>query len=383
MPVDTGEKRNEVFIVGAGLSKQVHDQMPLLMDLSSVVEEKFKTNPTFQSDRIKPFIQNGDFELLLSYLHTDSPWKSPSESLDDKSLFFQIADVIADEIIERETASLIYDKLPVWLEKLEIYFDWFQPTVISFNYDTILERAAWLSKSFNGERASFSQHIYATHLYLPIMQDIRVPSSRARIPDSLGRGLPTFRLIKLHGSINWFYSGSDDFPGEQVYFAEAQKNNPKDDYQIIEPYVLNKQRLIIPPVSEKTSFYSNFLVRALWKESMEALKDAERIFFIGYSLPQTDLMTMQLLLSSISSEAEVFVVSEGNQQDTKKQELIERYKNAIPQVEDRINTKYVCKNAIFELARDLTGDDPQVYNINPSRKLPKDEDLLMLWNREE
>jgi hypothetical protein len=40
--------------------------------------------------------------------------------------------------------------------------------------------------------------------------------------DELDRS--TFRLIKLHGSINWFYSGGEQFPGEQIYFREVDSD---------------------------------------------------------------------------------------------------------------------------------------------------------------
>lgn len=372
------EPKDDVFILGAGFSKAVHDNMPLIADLDKAIQEKFVENPLFSSDRLSRFIQNGNFEILLSYLGADAPWKTPGETWSDKSLFHSIAEEIATEIIEQETASINPTSIPLWLQKLVIYFDWFRTPVITFNYDTIVERAAWLPKDFSGDKRSFASSINASHLYLPIMQDIRVSNPKARIGNPLGR--TTFNLIKLHGSINWFYSGTDAFPGEQVFFAETQKNNPKDDYQEIQLYAQHKSRLIIPPVSEKSGFYANFLVRALWKSARDALTKAPKVYFIGYSLPETDLITRQLLLDSVPSDAEIYIVSNGTPVDPSKQELIARYKRAMPQVDDaNFKSDFISDTCLQDLASELLGPDANAYNefAAPVRN----EELNQLWEQ--
>lgn len=378
MPDKPVQPRDDVFVLGAGFSKAVHCDMPLITDLNTIVKEQFASNALFASERLSRFIQNGNFEVLLSYLSTDAPWKTPAEMWSDKSLFHTIAEVIASEIIERETRCVGPTSQPIWLQKLAIYLDWFRTPVITFNYDTILERASWFPKVFSGENRSFAGGIQSAHLYLPIMQDIRVSNPRVRLGDPLGRS--TFRLIKLHGSINWFYSGTDTFPAEQVYFAETQKDNPRDDYQVVQPYAQNKTRLLIPPVSEKSAFYSNFLVRALWKSARDALTKAPKIYFIGYSLPETDLTTRQLLLSSVQPNAEIFIVSKGAASEVSKKELVARYKRAMPQVPSaKFSTRYITETCLQDLAWDLLGSDPDVYN---QYSMPRSNaDLNRLWGQ--
>jgi hypothetical protein len=378
VPDKPTQPSNDVFVLGAGFSKAVHEDMPLIADLNRIVQEKFGGDSLFAADRLSRFIQNGNFEVLLSYLGTDAPWKTPAETWSDRSLFHTIAETIAVEIIERETRCNTPSSQPIWLQKLAIYFDWFRNPVISFNYDTILERAAWFPKVFSGERKSFASGINAAHHYPPTMQDIRASNPKVSIGNPLGRS--TFPLIKLHGSINWFYSGTDSFPGEQVYFAETHKDNPRDDYQIVQVYAQNKSRLIIPPVSEKSAFYSNFLVRSLWKGARDALTKAPKIFFIGYSLPETDLTTRQLLLSSVQPEAEIFIVSRGDPSSKEKKELIARYRKALPQVaKAKFNTRYISASCVQDLAWELLGSDPNVYN---QYAMPQpDTDLTRLWEQ--
>lgn len=367
--------RQEVFVLGAGFSKALYEGMPLMNELNEIVKDRFGQDPLLADQRIQRFIKNNDFEMLLSYLSSDAPWKTPSEYWSDKALFRRIADLIALEIMSRETSGLVPSSMPIWLQKLVIYFDWHKVNVITFNYDTIVERAAWFPKStFEGERRSFARNICGCNLYPPIMQDVE---RTGRNP--LGR--ITFKMTKLHGSINWFYSGTDAFPGEQVSFVEVQKDDPFRDYERLAPYLQGKQRLIIPPVSDKTTFYTNFLVRTLWKRAKDALSEAHKVFFIGYSLPVTDLTTHQLLLSTVKPEAEIYIVSKGHPDE--KEKLIQRYKDALPQITNEVQFKldFITENPLQDLAWELLGTDPQAYNQNPSAAGRTDEDLTRIWQR--
>lgn len=67
--------------------------------------------------------------------------------------------------------------------------------------------------------------------------------------------------------------------------------------------------LIIPPVSEKTTYFNNETIRALWREAGKALRDASTVYIIGYSLPPSDLgMQMFLRGNQPSPKTRVFVV---------------------------------------------------------------------------
>jgi hypothetical protein len=139
----------------------------------------------------------------------------------------------------------------------------------------------------------------------------------------------TFRLIKLHGSINWFFTGSENFVGEQIYFIPVTSNSPMTDArqlgEVLEINSMDLVPLIVPPVSEKTSFYNNLLVRTLWTSFREALEEAEEIYCIGYSLPQTDF-SLRLFLSAFAGENKsIFVVNSATGQDA--ESLLSNYKS--------------------------------------------------------
>ena len=110
--------------------------------------------------------------------------------------------------------------------------------------------------------------------------------------------IDTFSLFKLHGSVNWFYSGRDDFFGETVYYSDIPPLGR--DYLQSEEFLASlardKESLIIPPVNEKTTYFNNETVKALWREAGFAFRRAKKVFVIGYSLPDSDL-GMRLFLS--------------------------------------------------------------------------------------
>ena len=143
----------------------------------------------------------------------------------------------------------------------------------------------------------------------------------------------TFKLLKLHGSTNWYFSGDEDFPGEQVYYTPVDSPLPSRDYENMRVYVERNQigltPMIIPPVAEKGTFYRNRLVNSLWTAFRGAIDRAEEVFIVGYSLPMTDL-SMSLFLTAHAKDftgtVHVVDVVIGDA----KEALLDRYRRAFP-----------------------------------------------------
>ena len=61
-------------------------------------------------------------------------------------------------------------------------------------------------------------------------------------------------------------------------------------------FVMDKQRFIIPPVYDKSTLLSHESIRSLWYQANHlALGLADRLYVIGYSLPETDFAMRSLL----------------------------------------------------------------------------------------
>ena len=135
---------------------------------------------------------------------------------------------------------------------------------ITFNYDLCLEY------TFNYFQAPFSYCINET------LEDNIIP------------------LLKLHGSLNWFAND------ENIYELNVTELNAKQtdkDWecffdpptQIIKTKGLDHTSnapVIVPPSWDKGGFQRQ--IQPAWKVASKCLREAEYLFFIGYSMPESD-----------------------------------------------------------------------------------------------
>ena len=97
----------------------------------------------------------------------------------------------------------------------------------------------------------------------------------------------------MHGSLNWLYCHSCTSlkltlqrKGASVIFArDVRCDNINCN--------ANYQHLIIPPTFFKVM--SNYYLRQIWYKTELALRDADRIFFCGYSFPDADIHIKYLM----------------------------------------------------------------------------------------
>ena len=135
---------------------------------------------------------------------------------------------------------------------------------ISLNYDTVLEHAL--------NEARIRWHYRHVHSTVP------------RHPRSI-------RVLKPHGSLNWRFRGN--VPSVWIDTAYALAPVGCQSYEVNR----FKEAMIIPPtqikqaitVAQTQSPKVVRLFRAIWKETVDVLAAASRVFVIGYSFPPTDL----------------------------------------------------------------------------------------------
>jgi hypothetical protein len=313
---------NEVVVLGAGFSNSVLG-LPTLTELSSWLAEN--VDLAGGGAPIAGFA--GDFELLLTYLAVRHPWKNDSDWYEGKALFYRIQRKLAEHIRQLEQVQASKG-LPEWAKNLALALTQQRATVLTLNYDTVFER---LVLALEGEQPGHYETPYSMYgLPLAPIQSRRGAALAPRLKD-------TVRLLKLHGSTNWYYSGQEGPPSDPIYMTAPTDGARTADDEL----TIDKTPLIIPPVSEKSLFYSNMTLRAVWGRAYEALKNAGAISFVGYSLPETDL-TIRLLLRSAAKPCKVVLVdiAEGGAL----RQLRERYQPAFPQA--AIDTSFTGLNAV-------------------------------------
>jgi hypothetical protein len=312
--------RKRVFFLGSGFSKAL-DNYPTLSELSDNISEKLSSKDTtinhYFYDVLSPLKNN--FEHLLTYLASDLPWKNEEQKYSDRALSSKIIDIVSSVFLER-ACSTIEKRNEIYLEYKNL-FDFFTKNsenvdFITLNYDLLLEIILQHSYYNQSEVSSVLYLITSAKMYyFPMtLADLRYMLTGMTIGDDNNRTSP--RIIKLHGSINWFWTGTS--PSETIYYKNLKEDDSELDIEAgLVPY-------IIPPVMDKNAFYNHVMIRSLWKKARELLHDADEIYLIGFSFPQTDISVRFLFQSALEGKKPIiFVINKVN--DDSKKLLIDNY----------------------------------------------------------
>ena len=281
---------------------------------------------------------NGNAETLLSYYAIPSPHDQHTEVLRKQLVAFQLENAIGDFLQEREAAGsdVIAGDSPA--TNLIRKWDELQSQVLTTNYDTLVERIA----------ASIERPASNGRAYRLRYEDLYpIPISRAKTREPVvmwGSGYPdTFTLYKLHGSITWFKSGSG-MQSDPIYGLSHD--------EILDPssrkFIADKRRFIVPPVYDKSSLLNHESIRNLWWQSKNnALKPADSLYVIGYSLPETDAAMHVLLWEGTENQ------SNSNHQKkplyiiNKDDDVVQRYANKLGRYYD-VNDCYAGIDDAFD-----------------------------------
>jgi hypothetical protein len=110
------------------------------------------------------------------------------------------------------------------------------------------------------------------------------------------------QLLKLHGSLGWYYSGPGSPPSDPVYDSRLSGTwgsgislgNEKHAY-----LTADKQPLIVPPAAVKSPYYGNAILRSLWNQAADALAQADTVVIFGFSFPPTDQIVGALFATCV------------------------------------------------------------------------------------
>jgi hypothetical protein len=183
----------DLFILGAGFSKAVSSLMPSMSELG---DELYKLFYSGDAAHVLDFPE--DIELQLTYLSRNHPWLSESENLRNRAMFLDLSRGVR-QVIQDRTLKIPAGTFANWLTDLIAYWATNQATVVTLDYDCLVEMAAQATETTIAYQAPLS----------PLLQRV----GKMRISRGVGSNLKV-NLLKLHGSVNWFYSGSDEYSGD-------------------------------------------------------------------------------------------------------------------------------------------------------------------------
>ncbi|MET7394264.1 hypothetical protein ABZS66_12295 [Dactylosporangium sp. NPDC005572] len=327
---------NDVFIIGAGFSKAISHHMPVTGDLgdNEAVRRFLQDHDEYRRLKI-----NGvpDLEAILTLMAEDQPWLTASENRHKDGDFIDFVHTVNTTVRDMQVDAIEESRprLDEWLLPLARRWSLDRSTIVTFNYDTMIEKAVtaahedhyrstWVDGSGvlrESDLAWAHSAIYAAPI--PRMDGAWLGPELSHPTD-----LP--ELIKLHGSLNWYYSGthSVDGPirdiGVKPFWQSSLKDRKKAE---MKGDAAGKSALIIPPTYGKKQFLVNDTIRGLWEMTGEKLKTADRIFLIGYSIPPGDHMVRSMLVHNTSAatghKLEVVVVNPDEQVANRVEELFD------------------------------------------------------------
>jgi hypothetical protein len=177
----------------------------------------------------------------------------------------------ARRIVAIECASFIADA-DIKTERWIPYRRWqrsrsLADTIISFNYDRVIETLLE---------------------QIPNLGTSETPKMRVRLPNDLAE--TGVRVLKLHGSIDWRMDGDRLVRTNALDFLDPSGPPPA---------------IATPGNSKHAASKGPF--KPLWDAAVQAIKAAERIYFVGYRFPESDAYSRSTILDVIR-ESEVLNV---------------------------------------------------------------------------
>ncbi|MHB1613472.1 MAG: SIR2 family protein [Actinomycetes bacterium] len=278
--------------------------MPLTDELGVAVVERLGLH---DDPRVPSRFADGLFEMWLSHLADDQPFLSVPQNLENKALFLRISETLAEALGER-VQGVLSAPWPSWLPRLIKAAHFQRSTVITFNYDTLIECAVATGLLPQTEPLHEFMEL-ETVFWTELTQNVPNWLPGSDRPNS--PSMQTLRLLKLHGSLNWYWA-----PGDEMGTSVVRRDLPgRFDTPI--PYTEEARRrelpgrvpFVVPPSASKSGYYRNLFVREIWQQAHQALEAAEHVVVIGYSLPLTDLTVVDMLRDAlVGSESHVTIV---------------------------------------------------------------------------
>lgn len=283
-------RSREVFVLGAGFTKAFLPHAPLMVDdyEGEKLASKFKQFP--YASRILDWERsrndNGEIniERLMTRLEGRMPYDFDQKA--DEELGMLLIELKRSFIRRIQLAR----EKRGYIEDLEIFSKYCISNGIScitFNYDDVFDEALWkvagasipISEPYwnpDGGYGFFCRPSLCAVEDTSVQMDIK----------------PAMLLLKLHGSINWYPRRGSLKP----YSVDAMMHHEKwfepNRYKQIQEAVaihIEPEPFLVPPILIKSAIVEQPILRLLWYLAYNVLFKAQKVTFVGYSCPLTDI----------------------------------------------------------------------------------------------
>lgn len=284
----------KVYVLGAGASTEFRaakdPSVPTDKTFWSALERVIAKNHQAPKVNEKEYV---DYEQLVSFLKKKYKVRNLS-SLDKLGLEKVFSDIDSKtpeylDVFVRLLSWVLFQIIRAINERTApIHYRLVQEkiragdTIITFNYDVIIEQVIWSCARRNPGslqwHPSTGYHIdFAGYLKLARPQNPPLP---------LQKSISDVFICKLHGSTGWFAGESDGADANKTYLFLAEENGI-----LVGEGFLPRKRILVPPIQRK-EFPS--ILNYIWIKAEEALVGADAVTFIGYRFPEADKKAISL-----------------------------------------------------------------------------------------
>ena len=290
----------EVFVLGAGFTKAFLPNAPLMVDdyEGEILASKFKefsyASRVLDWERSRNNKGEINIERLMTRLEGRMPYDFDQKA--DEELGMLLIELKKNFIrriqLAREKRGYTKD-----LESFAKYCVSNGITCITFNYDDVFDEALWnvagalspINKPYwnpDGGYGFFCKPSLCAVEETSVQMDIK----------------PATVLLKLHGSINWYprrgylqpYS-VDAIMHHETWFEPSRYK----EIQEAVAFHIEPEPFLVPPILVKSAIVQQPILRLLWHLAYNALYKAQKVTFVGYSCPLTDIAVRILFEESL------------------------------------------------------------------------------------
>lgn len=315
--------KRPVFVLGAGFTKAFVPGAPLLVDDYPIKELLEQFRGFEHAARVLEFAAAGgdskvDLEALLTRL-SGMPYDSREALREFAVLESALQDRLLSRIQEAKAGGVEKELLAGFARFLLKS----RANVVTFNYDDVLDQSLWEVRRYAGgpARMDYWHPDGGYGFYCR-------PSSVSVTDRTLYMDQPSTLVLKLHGSMNWRSRlgepparGPSALLHHEKWLGESNgwhQSGPTYTLEEIEKY-LEPEPFIVPPVLIKTGLSLHPVLRVIWEAAYKVLSRASQVVFIGYSVPETDLVARTLFRETLDGrrDVELHVVNWADADDSK------------------------------------------------------------------
>jgi hypothetical protein len=316
---------NTVLVLGAGFTRAIVPSAPLVKGDYGVLDlcerfGHFSFAKQVLDDAQLDTLGTVDLEQLLTRL-MGMPYDSSDTHHEFALITTRLLQSVARKIEGAKAAHIDKATLEIFARAISQT----SASIITFNYDDIVDRALFeihepdsLDPKHwhpDGGYGFFCEPSFSTITKTPIfMNECNL-------------------LLKLHGSFNWRCRLGDSGPRAPNQILHHEPWFPQTSAVRISQSLLDHindylepDPLIVPPVLLKGDLTLHPVLRLVWSRARDRLSMADRIVFLGYSFPLTDLSSRTLFreATAMREDVELEVVNIRNDDSVR---LEERYKD--------------------------------------------------------